>query len=486
MKPKRITGLLGRGLSYASATGLTMVDALVGNVLAAIDSFEERDMRTYRASFGDEREILSSSHGGFCLTGRYEGRISRETSYENVMCVGQIGSGKTATLALPSCMMIEGASMVVTDPSGQIRAKVSPYLRSKGVRVLSLRLDAPDSSHCFNPFNFIRTKSDAYKVAYILVSCILKVGNGDNFWFLQAQTMIFIFISIVMTQEPEVRHMSSVRHLLNRFSIKPESLDSLFCKYSSPELFEDWKALNMMEEKVLRSVIATAQSALGLWFDEGLARLTCTNDIDFALMREVPTALFIENPTANSKVYAPLLSMFFELAFKELMTKLPSSSDLDVFFILDEIGTLRFESLPDILNNNRKYRLPVMSLWQSQEIMVHQFGAAGADSIRDASRTKVFLSGMGLKGSHELEDLLGKEEYVDSSGSQKVRPLMLAQDIRLMQPDEAIILSGTMKPLRVDVTPYFRQRLLERKLNLPPWLHRNQLLLPSIPLITLP
>ena len=473
-------------LQTGLAIGKMLVSSFTDNILTAIESFEEHDGRIYRARFGDPRELLSSSNGGFTLTGTEEGCISRAVSYENVMVFGAIGSGKTAGLAIPSLMSIERASIICTDPSGQIRSKVAKYMESRGFRVLVLKFDSPHESNSFNVFNYIKTKSDAYKVAFVLVSCILKVGTGDNFWFLQAQTMIYVFISIVMSQKEEVRNMTNVRHLLNRFSVKPESLDKLFLKCASLELFEDWLSINRMEEKVLKSVIATAQSALGLWFDENVARTTCMNDIDFLAMRSTPTVLFIENPTANSKVYAPIISLVFEMAFKTLMSRLPSGDDLDVFMILDEVGTLRLESLGDILNNNRKYKISIMTLWQSPEIIEHQFGVAEAESIKNASRTKVFLSGMGLKASADLQELLGKEEYVDSDGKVKVKPLMLAQDIRLMKPEDAIIISGNLEPLKVKISPYFKQPLLELKLNLPPFQVRNNRIPQIIPLILLP
>jgi type IV secretion system protein VirD4 len=468
------------------AIGKMLVTSVTENVLDAIDSFDEQDSKIYNASFGDERELLSASHGGFNLTGSDDGFITRAVSSENVLVTGAIGSGKTSGLVIPSCLGIKNASMIITDPSGQALSKCASRLVQEGVTVKVFKPDDPYHSDNFNPFYHIKSKSDAFKMAHVLVSCILKVGTGDNFWFLQAVTTLYIFISIVMTLDDPFRNISTIRQLLIRFTVDPSSLDKLFIKRASPELFQDWLNLNKTEEKVLKSILATTQSALQLWFEEAVAKSTCINNIDFEALRKKPHAIFVVNATANSKVYAPLMSLFFELAFKSLMSKLPEKNDLDVFMILDEVGTLRFESLGDILNNNRKYRIPTMTLWQSQEIIEHQFGIGEAESIRNASRTKVFLNGVGLKASRELEELLGKTEYTDSDGKTKVKPLMTAQQIRLMKPDEAIIVSGTLKPLHVRVTPFFRAPLLEMKTKLPPFVVNNSRVPHSIPVFPLP
>jgi type IV secretory pathway TraG/TraD family ATPase VirD4 len=126
-----------------------------------------------------------------------------------------------------------------------------------------------------------------------------------------------------------------------------------------------------------------------------------------------------------------------------------------------------------------------MTLWQSYEMIENAHGMAEAESIRNASRTKVFLSGQGLRASKELEEWLGRSEYTDSEGNTKIRPLMLSEEIRLMPSDEAIILSGNMKPMRVNVVPYYMDPLLELRTKIPSIKPINCRVPKSVPLVKL-
>ncbi|MBS1686307.1 MAG: type IV secretory system conjugative DNA transfer family protein [Bacteroidetes bacterium] len=470
---------------YCIATCKLAVGIVTNSVWTAFDSFEEKDSRTYKASFGEKEDLLSSSHGGFCLTGTEDGCLSRHASYENVLVFGQIGTGKTASIGIPSAMYIRNASLVINCPSGQSKI-VAPYLASKGVKIKLLRFDDPYHSDSFNVFDYITSKSDRFVIAFALAG-FLKPGSGDNFWQQQTKTLLYVFISILDRQKKEFKNMANLKALVNKFAANQRSLDKLFAKVTDDDdLIEDYKGIIAMEEKVLKSVVASAQAALQLWYDDAVCKSTYISTLDLSQIRTEATCIIIETPIQNSRMYAPLISLFFEFALRTLMAKLPEKKDLDVFFIIDEASNLRLESLGDILNNCRKYRCGIMTLWQSSLQIDHNFGSAEGESIRNASRTKVYLSGaQDLKTSEELESLLGKSEYLGPDGKSKVKPLMLSQDIRAMKPEEALIISSRSKPLKVSVTPYFRQPFLMIKLKGTPFKVHNTAVPKVIPILNL-
>lgn len=471
-------------LKTFGAVGQTAVDVVTDGLLTAIDSCGDHDNRLFRADWGNPRDLLSSSNTGFCLTGTSDGCISRHTSYENVMVTGGIGSGKTASIVINNVLRLENASMIINCPSGQTRAVVASYLASKNVPIEILRFDDPYNAGSFNVFDFVLTKNECFILAYAL-SAQLDPGSGDNFWLQQTRTLLMLLVSILIKQDRIYRNGANLKALLHKFATRPESLDRLFVKYADDDLLEDYKAIISLDEKVLKSIVASTQAALQLWFDDAVCKSTSVNTIDFAKLRETPCCIFIETPTQNSRMYAPLISLFFEFAFRSLMSSLPKKDDLDVFIIIDECSSLRVNSLGDILNNNRKYRCPIMTLWQSQSQIETAFGVAEAESIRNASRTKVFLGPQGLKTSHELEDMLGKTEAIGANGKRTVGPLMPSHDILNMRADEAIIFSPGSNPLRIRVTPYFQQPFLRAKVALPPYRYRNTRIPKTVPILKL-
>ncbi|MBS1684021.1 MAG: type IV secretory system conjugative DNA transfer family protein [Bacteroidetes bacterium] len=470
-------------MQYLGAASKVVSDVIVDKTLTAIESFGEHDNRTYSAKFGDECDLLDGNHGGFCVTGSADGCLSRKTSYENVLCIGPIGSRKTSALVIPSALSIgSSASMIINCPSGDAKI-VAPYLTSVGSDVQIIKFDDPYNSSSFNPYDFLETKSDCFKLAFLLAG-FLKPGTGDNFWQVQTSMLLYILIAILNKQEARYRNIYNLKFLLNRLATNQRSLDKLFARADN-DLAKEYEGFIAMEDKVLKSIIASTQSALQLWYSDAVCKSTAVNTVDLKTIRRKPCCIIVETPTLDSKMYSGLISIFFDTALRVLMSRLPQKDDLDVFIIADEASTLNIE-FGNILNNLRKYRCGLMTLWQSDSQIDHNFGIAEAESIRNASRTKVYLSGQGLKTSQDLESLLGKTEYVQADGKVKVRPLMLSQDIRNMKPDQAIVISAHCKhPLKVKVTPYFEQPFLKLKTDLPPFKYRNTLIPDVIPILKL-
>ena len=76
----------------------------------------------YSASFGKEKDLLSSRHDGFAIGAKKS--VSRELSYRNQLVVGPTGSGKSAGIFQPSIYRMSARpnapSFIVHDPSGEL------------------------------------------------------------------------------------------------------------------------------------------------------------------------------------------------------------------------------------------------------------------------------------------------------------------------------------------------------------------------------
>jgi type IV secretory pathway TraG/TraD family ATPase VirD4 len=473
---------LRTGFDRSLALFRLLINLFVDNVFIAIEHFDEKKEGIYTASFGDERDILSSSHGGFCLNGTES--ITKQMSYEGVLLTGAIGSGKGATVVIPNMLLCtDNKTIIVHDPSGETTEKTSGF-NSRNHRIVVYNFGKPDRSHSYNPLDYAKTKSGQYKLATILVHAVYEKNPSDPFWVLQSVTVIYCFVAIVMTQEPLYRNLKNVKNLIAEFIINSEKIDQLFIKYADDELMREYQSILTMDDKVMRSVVASCLSALGLWYDENVCRTTASSSIDLTTLRIVPTVIYIQGDTTNSRLYAPLIEIFFEQLMGIFFAKLPDPKDLDVAFIFDEASTLLLKSLNSYLNNARKHRLMFLLAFQSNQIDA-MYGSE-ASSIKSALRTKVWLGGAGLDTSKELEDLLGRTEITDNQGKTKIKPLMLAEEIRAMRTDEGIIVSPAGKPYKTKMSSYFRSPFLNLKTKIAPFKFMNHRVPSVIPLIPLP
>lgn len=104
----------------------------------------------FDANFVSTNEVLSKEELGFCLTGNYS--LSIADSYKNAIALGGSGSGKSSAVLINSALLMAkgNSSLVINDPSHEIRLKVSGALMEEGYEIKVINYSSLDSE-CFNP-----------------------------------------------------------------------------------------------------------------------------------------------------------------------------------------------------------------------------------------------------------------------------------------------------------------------------------------------
>src|ERR1051326_7370531 len=69
-----------------------------------------RRNKGYKADFTPAWNILSSSHHGFCLTGRKN--LTVKDSYQNAIVIGGTGTGKSSIVLIPSLYTMTSSFIV--------------------------------------------------------------------------------------------------------------------------------------------------------------------------------------------------------------------------------------------------------------------------------------------------------------------------------------------------------------------------------------
>ena len=458
-------------------TIIEVISQVLGDVYRFI--FEEllnKQDHSLTASFISENEVLHKKNKGFCMTGTKN--LSTKSSYNNVIISGGTGTGKSTTVLIPSILTMEG-SLVILDPSGELHDGTAPALRNKGYEVKVIHLTSAMKSIGYNPLHRANTSSEINAVADCLVRATLGTSGGDPFWRIQAREVISMLIAILKTQDKKYRNLFNVRQLLFQLKSHPEKVDRLFVRFADPILLNQYKAFVSYDTKLSTSILASCQSALQLLTDSEIAKVTSFDSMDLESFRKKKVALFVQTSVNQMHYLSPITSLFFEQFFQFVMQQLPKREDHDIFFLLDEASTLKIPGsiMTATISNIRKYRAGMLLVFQQAKTqLAENFGRDCAQTVLSNCMTKLYFPGQGLDTTTELSNLLGKYEYVDDKDIRRFRALMTPDEIRTMQPNEAILLNSYRKPMKVKLKPFYKQRKLRAMTEIPhlPILERSE------------
>ena len=416
-----------------------------------------------KASFGKANKILSPYEDGFCIDGKNY-FMSIPKSRENLLVVAPSGRGKSQVIAIPTLLNSKSKySIIVNDPSRELSATI-PYLQSVGYRCSILDFGRKTGVY-FNPIGGCRGNlTQMRKVAKTLVSATSH--EKEDFFTLSAEDCLTLFIQYVTESENyEFQNLANVYRLLLEYQANPHLIENLIATKGSEELFRKFRALAGTSENTRKSIIASALAALSfIGEDPMLCDITSRTTIQFEDFRRLPHALFVQIPVGDTKFYAPIVSMFFQEFYRFAFSFLPSERELDVMMVMDEFDTLTaINDYSTIISNARKFKIPQLLILQSEALLA-KYGDKAKNILSNANY-KVYFGGL-TNEVYDLEKILGNYDYIDKeSRNIRQRPLMTASEIREMKDEVLVLISGE-KPLKVPITPAYKQPELVRKLNL--------------------
>jgi type IV secretion system protein VirD4 len=428
---------------------------------------------TYSADFIHSNKVLFANEKGFCLIG--DKCLSIQDSFSNALVFGGSGSGKSSRILIPSILKMAGASsLCIHDPSGELFEKTSGAMKNAGYNVKVLNYANTGFSENFNPLHRVKNISDIKKISKLLIYASLGGGGKDPFWNSASENLLSIFIRYILFYTEEQYHtLSNVLYLLNAFAGTPKKVDVLIVQTKDEALLAEYKAFVAYDSKMLMSILATAKTALSIFADPEIARITSKDTIDFESFRKEKTILFINNNVNDMKYYSVLSSIFFEQFFASIMSSLPTQKDFPIFFLLDEASSLYLNILPTAISNIRKYNSGILQIYQSQSQLFDLYGIPQGRNIVANSYAKVYMSGQPPETARELESILGKYEFVDSDNNRRTRQLLTMDEIRILK--EAIILCGNLPPIKAKMIPYYEHKELLHLTQIAPFVVEEKL-----------
>lgn len=409
-------------------------------------------------------KVLKKRAKGFCLNGRKN--LSPPHSYRNALIIGGTGTGKSASVLIPSLFSMKG-SFVVHDPSGELFTKTSGQLQKRGYQLYRLNFSQPKYSSGYNPLSRIRSVSEINKIASLIINTALGGNKADPFWNGQGISLLAVLIHLAKYQEAPYQNLTNVKFMLQTLGANPDTIEKLVKQTQNQSLLSELQSFLAFDQKVKAGILATCLSALQLLKDPQIAAITSFDSLNFAELRIRSTAIFLQNPTADQAYYKMLSSLFLEQLIAFMLSRLPKKREQDIFCLVDEASSLFLPSMAIAVANVRKYRCGILLALQDFNQLIATYGRHEAETIRSNCFAKLYFGGQSLETAKMLESMLGDVLIKDPEGKEETRPLITRDEIRTLDPRRALLICGNLQPMLVKLLPYFKRGKSRRYSRLP-------------------
>ena len=422
------------------------------------------------ARWGDARQICKKYSQkpysqNILLTQNF--RISLDTHKHrrclNILVVGGSGAGKSRCFALPNIMQC-CCSMVITDPKAELLRKTGGLLEKKGYEVRVFDLINPNTSFCYNPFEYVHDDKDVLRLISNLIQNTTPKGSqsSDPFWE-KSETALLQALMLYLLHEapPEEQNFAMIMEMLGSAQVKEEDedyespLDILFDRLEMRDpdsiAVKQYHIYKQAAGKTAKSILISVGVRLAAFNLPQIAKLTNTDELDLSSMGERKVALFCCIPDADTSlnylvgmIYSQLFQTLYYMADRVHGGALP----VPVNCIMDEFPNV---SLPNefekILATCRSRSIYCSIIIQNMSQLKALFKDSWESLVGNCDEF-LYLGGNEKETHKYVSELLGKETidtntYGQTKGKSGSYSTNFQQSGReLLQPDEVRMLDN--------------------------------------------
>lgn len=398
-----------------------------------------------------------------------EEKVYVDYTDKHTVVIGPTASKKSRLVAMPTVRLLGAGkeSMVISDPKAEIYTRTATYLKENGYEVKVLNLREPQYGTAWNPLSipYYFFKNGNIDKAYEFANDIaVNLTNQDKsqkeaFWDNSAGSFLFGLILLLFKYCNEFDEDPKSVNIANIIKLR-----NAICSVSNGRIASNplWKFAKE-DPFIAAALIGTIETAndtrAGILsvFDQkmrafsiqpSLLDMLSYNDIDYTLLTNKPTAIFLILPDEKT-AYHGLVSLFVKQSYEFLINmaqdKLNKKEDLGIRinYILDE-----FSSLPTIsdfsamITAARSRNIRFNLFLQSKHQLRLRYGE-DSDTILSNCENWIFLTSRELEFLKEISELCG-----ECGGTQK-KPILSVSDLQRLDKNsgEALILSGRNKPM---------------------------------------
>ena len=410
---------------------------------------------------------------------------------EHLALYARTGTGKSSSVVIPNCFSWRG-SLVVLDVKGEaFRATAGYRARVLGQDVYLFDPAAENGrTHRWNPLEPVQRASvnrfdQVSRQAFMLFpeNASGSTSNADAFWTPSARGA-FTAVATLLAETPgQDFTMAEVLRYFARADSQ-EALARMVGQrrasggpgYSQIALDGAADYLNGSPDQVggIRKMTSTR---LQSWFNPQVQAATACSDFDLRQLRRRPMTVYVTVQPGNIARMRPVLALFFNALINLNTDAIPEQDPSllhQTLVILDEFCRLgRMESLAEAAQYVRGYGLRLLYIVQNKAQLRAKYGPDAAEDIFDNTGAEIVFGTNDLKLTKELSERMGDAtvnvttlsrprfwswlNWAKQSEAEHPhrRPLMLAQEVARMAPDEQVILRAGVLPMKTRRARWF-------------------------------
>lgn len=425
----------------------------------------------------------------YFLLSRFHKRIislSQTQIESNVILTAPIGAGKTSRVIVPNLLREKGLrSLFIPDVKKELVRLTAGYL-AQFYEIQVFDPTDPENSVGYNPLAHIRTYEDCQEFAACWVA---NTGQSkEDFWPNAAKMLLAATLMHLHVAEPNAPFSRVVDILCTSTFEQMKDLlqqsPAREVKSGTRSLFE-YLSLN---PKMVGSLMTDMATRLDLLKSETVKEVTATNEVSFKDMPERPIALFLSIPRRSAERFQPLSACFLlqmlttweECAEQSPHGRLPRG----ITCYMDEFPNLGYiPNFSGIISTTRHTGVGLVLIMQSFNQLDEKYGMPVRKTILTNCMTHLLLPGAGQEECTYYSERVGRTtvqtttyssratsmwstEYSMSQG-ETGRPLFTPDELRTMQENKMFMLHATSAPMILDTVPYFKDREVANRANMP-------------------
>jgi type IV secretion system protein VirD4 len=443
----------------------------------------ESDKKTYGSShFMTPQEVkrfLKAGLGAGLILGMWDSTWfhypfeypprSRGRKNQFVIIYGGAGKGKSRGYIIPNLLNETVASVIVTDPKGEVFAKTVKAMEAKGYEIWLFNLHDMAVSMRYNPLAYCRDAKGVYRFVDTLINNTSnpeQAKSSDPFWT-QAEQAYLEALTLYLLNErpPEERHLPSLLRLATRLPREPGAMDQLFDALPDDHPARgSYDIFRLAEDKTRAGILIGAAVRLRLWTMPNLAAMTAGNDFDLRELGRRKIALYLLIPDDES-TYAPVTSLLFAQAIQELYAEAGQQPgqrlQVPVRLRIDEAANVgRIPEFAKKVSTMRGRGISPEIVLQSASQGWDLYGKTW-EAIEENCDWQLFLGGNSLGTAKSTSEKLGVQTVRTESSNDKgttegtsKRELMTPDEVRRLPDDELLVFPAGALPIRLKKVDY--------------------------------
>ena len=399
--------------------------------------------------------------------------------FPHCLVVAPTRAGKGVGYVIPNTLLFNG-SIVVLDVKGEIFEATSRHRQSEGDEVYRFSpFDFEHPTHRYNPLERVsriehleQRYTELAKISDYFLTVSDKGTAGD---FLAEGRELFVAAGLLAIErgKPTIGEISRI--LFGRGATQ-EVYSEHAEEVQHPNAAQTFRKFAGYSDRTLSSHASVLGGAgMTLWNNPAVDRATSGNDFSFTDLRKRPMSIYVVVNADDIRTLSPLVRLFFGELIATMRSTLPhpKSEPWPVMVMLDEFDQLGpMPIVEQALKQLAGHGARVSIITQSIPGLDNIYGENVRMSLESAAGMKLYLAANDKKTAGEISDALGKTTKLSVSDSvsrdrdfmqrrsvsrrMEERPLLTPDEVRRLNPDQAILIPERQNPLLVHRIVYFQ------------------------------